>query len=304
MGHNMWQKVITLAFKGERFRDHALDLGALAELSQFQKMVAETAKELWRSANPDRKNLPAHFENRTRLCLRTIEDGSAVAPLEVFLEEALEPQLFEEGPKELKEAVCLAYRVFNAAERDEALPEDFPKSLIPEYEKWGQTLGEDEAIEVRTNGSAPVLLTQASRSRLSAFVDRGQVGRLEVRGEVLEADIRQNRFQLWQDEKTCVTVSFSPEQEEQVTNALRDHKMLRLRAEGVGEFSALGKPLKITQANLVLEPVKEARFDSKALSIEDVLANLAKEVPSEDWNKLPPDLANNLDHYLYGSPKK
>ncbi|MGH8607560.1 MAG: hypothetical protein ACREX9_09105 [Gammaproteobacteria bacterium] len=65
-----WKEVVRLRFTGDRFRDHALDLGALSELSQFQKIVAETAKALWRAANPGRERLPWHFEERTRLCLR------------------------------------------------------------------------------------------------------------------------------------------------------------------------------------------------------------------------------------------
>ena len=31
---------------------------------------------------------------------------------------------------------------------------------------------------------------------------------------------------------------------------------------------------------------------------------LAKQVPREEWDKLPPDLLDNLDHYLYGTLKK
>ena len=61
-----WKEVTRLTFKGERFRDHALDLQALNELSQFQKIVGETAKTLWRIANPDRERLPSHFEQRQR----------------------------------------------------------------------------------------------------------------------------------------------------------------------------------------------------------------------------------------------
>ncbi len=58
-----WKEVVRLTFKRERFRDHALDLRALSELSQFQRVVAETAKTLWRIANPDRERLPTHFED-------------------------------------------------------------------------------------------------------------------------------------------------------------------------------------------------------------------------------------------------
>ena len=31
---------------------------------------------------------------------------------------------------------------------------------------------------------------------------------------------------------------------------------------------------------------------------------LARQVPQEEWDKLPKDLLDNLDHYLYGAPKK
>ncbi|MBN2124519.1 MAG: hypothetical protein JW821_09525 [Deltaproteobacteria bacterium] len=38
--------------------------------------------------------------------------------------------------------------------------------------------------------------------------------------------------------------------------------------------------------------------------IEEVLSDIAKEIPQEEWDKLPEDLNDNLDHYLYGGPKK
>ena len=34
------------------------------------------------------------------------------------------------------------------------------------------------------------------------------------------------------------------------------------------------------------------------------LKQFAKEIPQEEWDKLPDDLNDNLDHYLYGTPKK
>ena len=136
IGH--WKEVVKLSFKGERFRDHALDLTALSELSQFQKIVAETAKELWRTAHPERERLPRRFEDRIRLCLRRIEDGSAVAPLEVFIEEEPQMELYEEPPGEIDEAISLAHDVLRALEREEPLPEKFPRSLVTEYAKWGR----------------------------------------------------------------------------------------------------------------------------------------------------------------------
>ena len=33
--------------------------------------------------------------------------------------------------------------------------------------------------------------------------------------------------------------------------------------------------------------------------IEDVLAEIAAEVPADEWANLPADLTSNLDYYLY-----
>jgi hypothetical protein len=54
-------------------------------------------------------------------------------------------------------------------------------------------------------------------------------------------------------------------------------------------------------------PSTEAARDLEELGdrpIEETLAALAAEVPKEEWDKLPADLTDNLDHYIYGTPKK
>ena len=40
------------------------------------------------------------------------------------------------------------------------------------------------------------------------------------------------------------------------------------------------------------------------LALEKDLMELARTVPESEWAKLPKDLNENLDHYLYGSPKR
>lgn len=135
--------------------------------------------------------------------------------------------------------------------------------------------------------------------------DGGYEGPVEVTGEVLEVDISQGRFQLWLDEKTGVAGTFSAEQESEVTSALRDHRTVRLQVAGRGEFSPQGKLLRITRADeLRLRPVGEVTYNVTARPIEDVLSELAREVPEEEWRKLPSDLTDNLDYYIYGTPKR
>ncbi len=300
-----WKEVVILHFKGERFRDHALDLSALSELRQFQKMVAETAKALWRKSNPDRERLPRNFEDRTRLCLRRIEDGSATAPLEVFIEEPEQSVLWEPEPVEVNDAINLAYRVFGAVHEDISLPEEFPKELLTEYAKWGQELGNDEVLEFAPPGKDVARVTEHERKRLINLGESPYEDEVDVSGQVLEADVRQKKFQLWIDDRKSVQVLFAEDQEGEVTTALKDHDTVHLRVLGRGEFSPQGEMKRITKVDgLFVIREEQPIYDSNAPAIEDVLTELAKEVSIAEWNKLPQDLTNRLDYYLYGSVKE
>jgi hypothetical protein len=39
-------------------------------------------------------------------------------------------------------------------------------------------------------------------------------------------------------------------------------------------------------------------------SIEEVIESLSAQVPNEEWDKLPADLSQDLDHYIYGTTKR
>ena len=296
-----WKEVVRLSFKGERFRDHALDLDALTELRQFQKMVAETAKALWRKANPDRKNLPPHFNDRTRLCLRRIDEGSAVAPLEVCIEDQEQYSLWLPEPVEVNDAIDLVCRVYGAVHADTPLPDEFPKELLPEYAQWGQGLSDDEALELAPPGKSVVRITAVERARLTALVESAYQDEVDVIGQVLEADVRKRKFQLWLDEETSIRVPFTEAQEAKVTTALKEHGSLRIRVLGRGELSPQGTLQQIVSVtDLLLVGDDDHEFDQNAPAIEDVIADIFKDVPDEAWGTLPTDLSERLDHYLYG----
>lgn len=302
-----WKEVARLCFKGDRFRDHALDLSALTELRQFHKMVAATAKALWHAAHPDRANPPAHFDERTRLCLRRIEEGSAVVPLEVFTEPPSQAELWDAEPESVHQAIELAYEVFDSLGHDRPLPERFAKHLVGEYAEWGATLRADESIELQTatarNG--PARIDAGIRERLRAFVETHHASTLEIVGEVLEADVRARQFQVYTDPKTAVKVTFDASQEATVTEALRDHRVVRIRVRGRADSSPQGKPIRFTEvSSLVLVRDGELHFDANAPSIEDEIAEIAATVSDEAWDRVPKDFTDQLDHYLYGTPKR
>ena len=166
-------------------------------------------------------------------------------------------------------------------------------------------MADDEEIELEPPGRKPVRVSARSRKALSAFVEEPYAAPVDICGEVLEADVRQGRFQLWVDENTSVSVSFDEAQEETVTTALKEHRSVQVRVMGRGEHSASGQVLRVAQVDR-LDIVKPSarEYDATVPPIEDVLAAIAAEVPKEEWDKLPPDLSDQLDHYIYGVPRR
>jgi len=49
-------------------------------------------------------------------------------------------------------------------------------------------------------------------------------------------------------------------------------------------------------------PVKQD-LEPNAPTIEEKIAAIMADVPQEEWDRLPADLTDHLDHYIYGTPK-
>jgi hypothetical protein len=122
-------------------------------------------------------------------------------------------------------------------------------------------------------------------------------------GEVFEADVLARRFQILLADHRKISISFTADQEQLITSALKDHKVCQLRATGRGLFSAEGGLVKVVSVDRMTlgEPIQLSIQPSR--SIWDELDDLAGQVPEDEWKKLPKDLSSNLDDYIYG-PKR
>jgi len=57
------------------------------------------------------------------------------------------------------------------------------------------------------------------------------------------------------------------------------------------------------EVRVELAATAKEEFDPNAPTIEETLAAIVADVPKEEWDRLPADLSDNLDHYIYGTPK-
>ncbi len=85
----------------------------------------------------------------------------------------------------------------------------------------------------------------------------------------------------------------------------KDPAAVRLAARRSAKLSAARRKEIARQAALTRWAGKKMTSDGAAVpSIEDIAAELTCDIPPEDWNRLPNDLIDQLDHYLYGWPRR
>src|SRR4051794_5134812 len=99
-----------------------------------------------------------------------------------------------------------------------------------------------------------------------------------------------------------MTINVSSEVENSIHAAVRSG-----RFASVDE--AMDQAARLLLRQLELEAQPEKTFDATATMphrkpIWERAAELRKRVPAEEWDRLPADGSTQLDHYIYGSPKR
>jgi hypothetical protein len=299
-------ELVVHKFAGGRFDDHGLDVDVLPDLVAYKNILIETAKELWRSKHPERQRLPKNFEDSLSLKFYTIEPGSAATPLfrEVEVPDTL--TLFPRKPDELDEAVEVVTDTIEAVAVDRALPDALPKNVIPLFENYGKTLRPDERIELKAATRSKITrYSSKERERLARLVGTSYEDIVELTGEIRAADLDGSNFALKLADGTKIFGKFSPEQETLITDVLREHAQRWLHVKGRAEFFPTGQMKRlVTVEALDVQLAGEKTFDAGVRPIWDIIEEIGAAVPSREWDKVPRDGAVNLDHYLYGHPKK
>ncbi len=85
----------------------------------------------------------------------------------------------------------------------------------------------------------------------------------------------------------------------------KDPAAVRLAAKRSAKLSAARRQEIARQAARTRWAGKQpVAASAVAPPIEAIAAELTRDIPAEDWNRLPADLIDQLDHYLYGWPRR
>ena len=104
-----------------------------------------------------------------------------------------------------------------------------------------------------------------------------------------------------------LTIDVSPELAQQL------HEEAARRELGVSEYvrmalEAFVRPQHAMQRDDITPPTENRHEQMSPMTVGDEILAMVDaiwgEVPDEELAKLPPDLSANLDHYLYGTPKR
>lgn len=298
-----WTPVVRLRFMGGRYDDGALDAAALGEILRFQQIVALTARDLWRRRNPERGRLPRDFARRAGLRLRALESGSPVAALDSPAG-ALPP--CEDGDRGLPgaaEAVDVVHGAFRAIAAGESPPEDCPRSLVPRYARLGARLSPRETLEIDPPGKPPVRVTSRERRilrslaaahRLPTTEDR--LGEANIAGRITSDDLRQGRRRVWLDDERPIPVAFAPEHAAIAADALKERDSMQVHVRGEGRFAPDGALREVVR----VDELDVAPHVDSAPDIMEKMDRIFAKVPEEAWEKVPNDLSERHDHYIYG----
>ena len=306
------QKFKELHFTGGRFEEAEgfLDFDVLHELEVYKRILVETAKEVWRAQHPDRRNLPSGFEARLRLGIAgRIGEGSCTVSLE-RISSVGDDQKPMDGGDEFDEAGDLVDEALRALTTDSWFPSNMPKSVLPMFNEWGRTLGEEESIALGENIDDAPMYNAAISKRLKARLSQpgGYTGRCELSGEIRAASLRADEsgtFTIRRDDGLTLSGVFADDQKSDLIGALRDHEAVRVWLTGEGEYGMDGELVKILRVDSYnIVPVGEVPFDPDAPSILDIVDEIRASMSETAFESMPTDGSINLKHYLYGWPKE
>lgn len=166
-------------FAGGRFDSHTIPLEVLPDLAAYRKLVVEVAKMIFRRRVGERVRVPKGFEDSFQIGLARIEGGrSAVAYMPRFCPvgapppqqslnfAANQPSFSQPKYPDFDDARAYIDDLIDSVGSTGSVPQDFPVELAGFFNSFGQSLDENEFIELGFGGAKPVRYDTLIRKKI------------------------------------------------------------------------------------------------------------------------------------------
>ena len=248
--------VATLKFSGKRFRNGAFDLTAVGELERFQGVVLETAKFLWRKANPGSPGLPSRFDERISLCFRGTEAGGSVVPIE-YLSSSCQHDIVSVDKKYVTDSIDLAYKIISAIDGNQLVPKGVTRKLLAEYKQLGKGLDENEVMAFAPPHKPFVELNSEFKNCLASRLNSTYEDVIDIYASVYKVNMKKKSCLFASAYGSATQLSFNDEHTKSIIKALSKYRTHWVRIRGRGQFNDEGKLEKvISVAGVTYETAK------------------------------------------------
>lgn len=168
-----------LKLSGGRFDHGGFPLAGMAELANYQRLLFEVARDLWRREHPG-KRLPRYFDDKLNLSMTDFKAGSVIPLLtrNQQLSMSATPDYGDQAVRFIEEA-------FAQIIRDNEMPAEISDATAIAFKKIGSTLDEHELFQFRASSENPVKYSKKLRRKLL-----GPEGLAESRDGLLVGRIR------------------------------------------------------------------------------------------------------------------
>lgn len=179
-----------LKLSGGRFDHGGFPLAGMAELANYQRLLFEVARDLWRQANPG-KRLPRRFDDKLNLSMTEFRAGSVIpvlsrnAPLDI----PGSPDYGDQAVRYIEEAFA---RIVSENE----LPGGISYAAAVAFKKIGSSLGEHELFQFRASSENPVKYSKKLRQRLLGHDSNAESRDGLIVGQIRSLDSFEKKFVL------------------------------------------------------------------------------------------------------------
>lgn len=202
-------------------------------------MIIEVAKAKFLQEHTDRKRSPRKFAEGFSLRIENIEEGSAVAILQLSRFNGSQT-LFEQDLNYFEDARDSIISAIKAAERNEDVTHFLPQKCLGYFDRLGRSLREDEHIELAppNRQEERARFTPAIRRKLVELSQiREFTEEVELRGRISEMDQDNMTFQLQLIKGQKIAAPIPPQHFDTVLaafNAYQDNALVWIK--GIGRY--------------------------------------------------------------------